>query len=117
MKVVIADDHGLVREGMAQVLTFCEGVSEVLEAESHADLWDLIETHPDIKLILLDINMAELTTAEMIADLKIANPPCPLPSSVSWKTQSLRATFSTTARLAISRNRRPMKFFQTPSDL
>ena len=69
MKVVIADDHALVREGILHVLEGCEGIEVVLEATSHASLLSVLHTHSDIGLILLDINMDDLTTTQTIQDL------------------------------------------------
>lgn len=70
MKAVIVDDHALVREGIVQVLKGCEDISEVIEAASHADLLSTLDAHPDIGIILLDINMSDVTTVETLIDLR-----------------------------------------------
>lgn len=70
MKVIIADDHRLVREGLAQVLRGCDPITEVLEAEAHDKLWEILDRHHDIALVLLDINMEQVTTVEMLNRIK-----------------------------------------------
>lgn len=70
MKIVIADDHALVREGISHILKGCEGVGGIIEAPTHDDLLTILDTHADIGLILLDINMSEVTTTETLVDLR-----------------------------------------------
>jgi DNA-binding NarL/FixJ family response regulator len=56
MKVVIADDHPLVRDALARVVRQLDAEAQVLEAGDYAGLLDRLEgATPD--LLLLDLNM------------------------------------------------------------
>jgi len=70
MKVVIVDDHAIVREGVAQVLKAFEEVSEVLEAATFAELSPILDDHRDVRLILLDIKMSDGATVERLVRLR-----------------------------------------------
>lgn len=57
MKILIVDDHELIREAMRQVLKQLDANIEVLEAGNCADALTLADQHPDLGLILLDIQL------------------------------------------------------------
>ncbi len=57
MKVVVADDHALIREGMRHLLCSAEEGCQVLEAENFEETLGLLEKHKDLCLVLLDLNM------------------------------------------------------------
>lgn len=57
MKIAIADDHNLVREGLAAVLVQSCEVSSILEAASVSELYDHLESHSNVALAILDLNM------------------------------------------------------------
>ncbi len=57
MKILLADDHALFREGMRYVLQqLAEGV-EILEAATFQDGLKLATQHPELELALLDLHM------------------------------------------------------------
>ena len=57
MKILLADDHALFREGMRYVLQrLSEGV-EILEAGTFQDALKLATQHPELELALLDLHM------------------------------------------------------------
>ena len=56
IKVAIADDHSLVRQGLRRYLDMADGIEVVGEASDGRELLTLIEEHdPDIALV--DIRM------------------------------------------------------------
>jgi DNA-binding NarL/FixJ family response regulator len=61
MKILVVDDHLLVREGLRHVLQALdeEGV-EVLGAASAHAAFELADEHPEIDLMLLDLNMPDM---------------------------------------------------------
>jgi DNA-binding NarL/FixJ family response regulator len=69
MRVLIADDHALVREGIAAFLKFCDDIEVVGEA---SDGLEAIEKtgkfHPDI--VIMDINMPKLGGLETTIEIK-----------------------------------------------
>lgn len=57
MKILLADDHVLFREGMRYVLQQLNDVVEVLEAGNFQDALKLGGQHPELELALLDLHM------------------------------------------------------------
>ncbi len=69
IKVLIADDHTLVREGIAAMLRFCEDVEVVGEASDGKEAIDKAkELQPDV--VLMDIAMPGLGGLEATIELK-----------------------------------------------
>ncbi|OFX12977.1 MAG: hypothetical protein A2516_04510 [Alphaproteobacteria bacterium RIFOXYD12_FULL_60_8] len=57
MKVLVADDHPLVRSGIKGVLHDFDPAAIVFEAVDFPAVSRVIESHPDLNLVLLDLNM------------------------------------------------------------
>jgi DNA-binding NarL/FixJ family response regulator len=73
VRIVLADDHALVRAGIRALLQGIEGVAVVGEAENGRDALALCrEHHPD--LAILDITMQELNGIDAAAQVKAACP-------------------------------------------
>ncbi len=60
MKILVVDDHALVREGLHQVLKGLDEQIEVLEASACARAFELADQHPDLDLVLMDYMMPDL---------------------------------------------------------
>jgi DNA-binding NarL/FixJ family response regulator len=59
MHILIADDHGVLRAGLAALLNYETGFEVIAEAENSEDALRLAaERHPD--LVLMDLNMPEM---------------------------------------------------------
>ena len=68
-KVMIADDHSLIREGLKQLLEFDGNIEVVSEAANGVECLDKLEDSvPDI--LLLDINMPEKNGLEVLDEIK-----------------------------------------------
>lgn len=81
VKILIADDHSMVREGFRQLLQLEEEFEVVGEAANGQEAIDLIkELKPDI--LLLDINMPVKNGLEVLEELKEYN----------YKTKTLMLT-------------------------
>ena len=73
ISVVIADDHTLVRQGVARYLDGCDGLTVAGEASTGAEILRLVrETKPDVAL--LDIRMPEMDGLEAARAIKDAAP-------------------------------------------
>lgn len=73
MKVILADDHHLVRSGIRALLESITGVLVVAEAGDGREALELIERHhPDIAL--LDITMPGLNGLEVAARVRESSP-------------------------------------------
>ena len=57
MKVIIADDHWVVRQSLKQVMRRLNETLETYEAETFGELTAMLAKHPDTSLILLDLVM------------------------------------------------------------
>jgi DNA-binding NarL/FixJ family response regulator len=73
IRVLVADDHAVVREGIRNVLAPAHGFDVVGEAASGAEAVQLAaECEPDV--VLLDVSMPSGTGLEIIGDVRRAAP-------------------------------------------
>jgi DNA-binding NarL/FixJ family response regulator len=54
MKILVVDDHALIRDALRGVLKKLTRDAVVLEASNCAQTMEAVASHPDINLILLD---------------------------------------------------------------
>ncbi|MCA0213363.1 MAG: response regulator [Proteobacteria bacterium] len=57
LKVLVADDHYLVREGLKLALRQIQSDVEVVEADTLEKAVEAYRAHPDLDLVLLDLTM------------------------------------------------------------
>ena len=68
-KVMIADDHSLIREGIKQLLEFEGNIQVIAEAANGVECLDKLQDFtPDV--LLLDINMPEKNGLEVLKEIK-----------------------------------------------
>ena len=58
MKILIVDDHALIRDALQGVLKKLKRGVVVLEASNSQQALEAIEGHPDVNLVLLDLKSA-----------------------------------------------------------
>ena len=73
MKILIADDHELFREGLRQLLRQLAEDVLVLEAASYTELFTLLGEHPDADLAIMDLNMPGYSTEVKLESLLAAH--------------------------------------------
>jgi DNA-binding NarL/FixJ family response regulator len=66
MKLLIVDDHAILREGLVALLQQFEQGAEVLQASNTAEGLRLAEAHSDLDVAFLDLNMPDQNGMEMI---------------------------------------------------
>lgn len=72
VKVMLADDHVLMREGIRQLLEFDGSIEVVAEANDGEECIEkLLEIKPEI--LLLDINMSKKNGIEVLKEIKSKN--------------------------------------------
>lgn len=57
MKILVVDDHPLIREALRQILCTLDSEIQVLEAQSAKEGYAVSAAHPDLQLILLDLTL------------------------------------------------------------
>jgi DNA-binding NarL/FixJ family response regulator len=72
-RVLIADDHGVVREGLARLLPTADDIEVVGTARDGAEAVSLYEEHqPDV--VLMDLSMPDVDGAEATRRIVASNP-------------------------------------------
>jgi len=73
MKILLVDDHALIRDALRSVLRKLRklvGDATMFEASDCRQAMRLIEQHPDLHLILLDLNLPDRDGFAMLTDLR-----------------------------------------------
>jgi len=92
IRIAIADDHEIVRNGLAMVIEMQEKMEVVLQASSYAELVDaLARTNAD--LLILDLNLGDVNGLSGIENVIASHPELPVLvlSAYPEKTYALRA--------------------------
>jgi len=107
IRLMVVDDHELVRAGLIQYLGLSPDVKVVAEAGDGATLLEKLRTTP-VDLLLLDLNMPGLCDADLIARLRSAYPDLPiLVLSMHNETQTVMRAMKAGASGYISKNCMP----------
>jgi two-component system invasion response regulator UvrY len=77
IKILIADDHAIVREGLKQIVAEEKDILVAGEAENSSKLMELLEKE-NWSLIVLDINMPGKSGLEALKDIKQLYPDLPV---------------------------------------
>jgi len=73
IKLAIADDHALIREGLIRILSYEKNLQIVIESDSGSDLISKMEEGmPNI--VLLDMNMEKLDGVQTLKRIKLSWP-------------------------------------------
>jgi len=78
LKILIVDDHPLIREALRQVLQALDRQLELLEAQSGDEALDLTRLNQDISLILLDLALPGVDGFEVLRRLRDGFPGIPV---------------------------------------
>ena len=70
MKILVIDDHVLIRESLQGVLREWQRDAAILEASDCRQAMQLIEEHTDLELVLLDLNLPDGDGFHVLADLQ-----------------------------------------------
>lgn len=73
IRLLIADDHALMREGLKQLFTLADDLRVVAEAENGGMALERLR-QGDIDLLLLDMNMPGLSGEDLIARIHAQHP-------------------------------------------
>jgi DNA-binding NarL/FixJ family response regulator len=70
MKILLVDDHALIRDALRSVLKEVAADANVMEAGDCGQAMHLIEAHPDLQLVLLDLNLPDRDGFAVLTDLR-----------------------------------------------
>jgi len=70
MKVLIVDDHALIREALHAVLKQVKREATIFEASNGDQAMHIVEENPDISLILLDVNLPDRDGFSVLRELR-----------------------------------------------
>lgn len=76
IRLLIADDHSIVREGLKQIIALTSDISVCGEASSGAEALQMIDG--DFNLLLLDMNMPGINGVELISLAQKSRPSLPI---------------------------------------
>lgn len=77
MRIIIADDHALIRKGLKEILQQVEGLVAIDEAQNGPELL-LKVSENDYDIIVLDISMPGKSGLDVLKDLRYLKPEIPV---------------------------------------
>ncbi|MBI2083821.1 MAG: response regulator transcription factor [Deltaproteobacteria bacterium] len=77
IRVLIADDHAVVRQGLRQILHQAPEIGEIYEAETAQATFDFIQNNP-LDILILDISLPDGNGLEMLKQIRKWNPKLPV---------------------------------------
>jgi len=78
LKILIADDHGLVRDGLKIALTGLPAQTETFEAADANEVQQAMAGHPEINLVILDLHMPGANELGLLKSLCNTHPDIPV---------------------------------------
>jgi len=89
MKILLADDHKLVRAGLVLVLKQMDASVVLLEAGSGREAIEIAEAHSDLDLVLMDLDLPNGTGLEAMASINMKAPELPVVILSAIEDQSM----------------------------
>lgn len=74
MKILVVDDHALIREALRGVLKELKDDAVIIEAPDSRQAMRCIEDNPDLELILLDLYLPDRGGFDILAELRERHP-------------------------------------------
>jgi len=78
LKILVVDDHALVREGLSQVLQVLAETVVVLQAGTCDQAFDIANAHNDLDMVLLDYHLPDMTGLDALPIFRRRHPELPV---------------------------------------
>ncbi len=78
LKILVCDDHAVFRDGLRLVLEDLEGDVELFEASDGAQALEVANAHPDLELVLMDLQMPGVGGVEGLRRVRREHPALPV---------------------------------------
>lgn len=78
IKLLIADDHAIVREGIKKILALSSDIEVLAEAVDGSEVMQRLAERSDFDLLLLDLTMPHVTGMSLIGEIRANFPLLPL---------------------------------------
>jgi DNA-binding NarL/FixJ family response regulator len=78
MKILVVDDHALIREGLRQVLKGLDASVQVLDAVAASQAFTLADLHLDLDLVLLDFHLPDINGLQALSVISKRHPDLPV---------------------------------------
>src|ERR1700730_6196666 len=78
MKFLLVDDHALIREALRGVLKELDESATILEASRWSNAARLLEEHPDLALVLLDLGLPDRDGFTALEEARAHHPKIPI---------------------------------------
>lgn len=78
MRILLADDHAMVRDGLVPFLERLQPGTQVVEAGNFPEAQDAVRAHADIGLVILDLYMPGMNGLNGLAQLRAEFPALPM---------------------------------------
>ena len=77
VRILIADDHALIREGLKKILKAAQDISVVSEAQNAREVMEEVKKQ-ELDVVILDISLPGKSGLELLKDLKQDYPALPI---------------------------------------
>lgn len=109
-KILIADDHALLRNGLKRIISAETDMEVLWEAKNSSEVMDLVKKE-NIDLLILDINMPGRSGLDILQDIKLLRPDMPiLILSINPEDQFARRCYSAGASGYMNKDIEPEEF-------
>lgn len=99
MKLLVVDDHPLVRAGVASAMRSVAADTQVLEASDGVEALACLSAHLDVSAVVLDLRMAGMAGMALLGQLRLHHPDLPaLVLSSSEEPDDVRSVLRAGAR-------------------
>ena len=70
MKILLVDDHVLIRDALRGVLAELQRDAQILDAADSGSAFEAIEKNPDVQMIVLDLNLPDRGGFDVLAEIR-----------------------------------------------